>query len=253
MILKVADYFTSYLFPPVRHIAEASQTGAATNFLAGFSTGLQSTAPSAVVLVVALLISYYLGYYGSGGDTLIGVYTHRHSDDVHALAHRRHHVDRLLRPDHDNANGIAEMAGLEGNVRTVTDELDAIGNTTKATTKAFAVMSAALAAVSIFEAFQSEVNRQIALHNLFSKYGLAPGGTLSFTLSDPHVIIGLFIGSLLPVLLLELPHPGRGPRRDKDGQRGEAAVPEIPGSWKGRGSPTMQSAWTSARRRPSGS
>ena len=90
------------------------------------------------------------------------------------------------------------MAGLESGVREVTDELDAVGNTTKATTKAFAVMSAALAAVSIFEAFQNEVNRQISLHSLFAKYGLATGGTLTFVLTNPLVIVGLFIGSLLP-------------------------------------------------------
>ena len=75
VIERVADYFTSYLYKPVKGIAEASQTGPATNFLAGFSTGLQSTAPSAVVLVVAILVSYYLGYYGSGSNVLMGVYS----------------------------------------------------------------------------------------------------------------------------------------------------------------------------------
>ena len=198
VIERVADYFTSYLFKPVKQIAEASQTGAATNFLAGFSTGLESTAPSALVLIVAILVSYYLGYYGSGNNLLMGVYsTAVATMAMLSLTGVIMSIDSFG-PITDNANGIAEMAGLEGKVRDVTDELDAIGNTTKATTKAFAVMSAALAAVSIFEAFQSEVNRQIGLHNLFAKYGLAPGGTLSFTLSDPHVIIGLFVGGLLP-------------------------------------------------------
>jgi K(+)-stimulated pyrophosphate-energized sodium pump len=237
VIERVADYFTSYLFPPVRQIAEASQTGAATNFLAGFSTGLQSTAPSAVVLVLAILVSYYLGYYGSGHDILMGVYsTAIATMSMLSLTGVIMSIDSFG-PITDNANGIAEMAGLEGSVRTVTDELDAIGNTTKATTKAFAVMSAALAAVSIFEAFQSEVNRQIALHNLFSKYGLAAGGTLSFTLSDPHVIIGLFIGSLLPFYFSSFLIQAVGRAAMKMVNEVRRQFKEIPGIMEGTGKP----------------
>ena len=163
VIERVADYFTSYLFTTRPADSRGEPDGAATNFLAGFSTGLQSTAPSAIVLVVAILVSYYLGYYGSGSITLLmGVYsTAIATMSMLSLTGMIMSIDSFG-PITDNANGIAEMAGLEGSVRDVTDELDAVGNTTKATTKAFAVMSAALAAVSIFEAFQSEVNRQIS-------------------------------------------------------------------------------------------
>ncbi len=198
VIENVANYFTSYLYSPVREIANSSQTGAATNFLAGFSNGLKSTAPSALVLVSAILISYYLGYWGSGNNQLMGVYsTAIATMSMLSLTGIIMSIDSFG-PITDNANGIVEMAGLSEEVRAVTDELDAIGNTTKATTKAFAVMSAALAAVSIFEAFQSEVNRQIGLNGLFAKYGLPVGGSLTFALSDPRVVVGLFIGSLLP-------------------------------------------------------
>jgi K(+)-stimulated pyrophosphate-energized sodium pump len=197
-IENVANYFTSYNFSPVRQIAKSSETGAATNFLAGYATGLRSTAPSAVVLVLAILASYYLGYAGSGNNGLIGIYsTAIATMSMLSLTGMIMSIDSFG-PITDNANGIVEMAGLDESVRTVTDELDAVGNTTKATTKAFAIMSAALAAVSIFEAFQSEVNRQISISNLFSKYSLPQGGSILFALSDPKVVVGLFIGGLLP-------------------------------------------------------
>ncbi len=199
-IENVANYFTSYLYGPVKGIAEASQTSAATNFLAGISTGLKSTAPSAVVLVVGILASYYLGFEGSGGNQLMGVYsTAVATVSMLSLTGIIMSIDSFG-PITDNANGIVEMAGLDPSVRQVTDELDAVGNTTKATTKAFAIMSAALAAVSIFEAFQSEVNREISSSaDLLSKYsGHLVGTQLNFTLTDPSVVIGLFIGSLLP-------------------------------------------------------
>ena len=198
VIENVANYFTSYNYDPVRQIAKSSETGAATNFLAGYATGLRSTAPSAVVLVLAILTSYYLGYEGSDGNNLMGIYsTAVATMSMLSLTGIIMSIDSFG-PITDNANGIVEMAGLDESVRTVTDELDAIGNTTKATTKAFAVMSAALAAVSIFEAFQSEVNRQISINNLFSKYGLPASGSISFALNDPRVVVGLFIGGLLP-------------------------------------------------------
>jgi len=246
VIERVADYFTSYLYPPVRHIADASQTGAATNFLAGFATGLQSNFPSAIVLVAAILISYYLGYYGSGGNALMGVYsTAVTTMSMLSLTGVIMSIDSFG-PITDNANGIAEMAGLEGNVRVVTDELDAIGNTTKATTKAFAIMSAALAAVSIFEAFQSEVNKVIRENSLFAKYGLTgcdasnattPQCQLPFTLSDPHVVLGLFIGSLLPFYFSSFLIQAVGRAAIKMVNEVRRQFREIPGIMEGTGKP----------------
>jgi len=198
VIENVANYFTSYKYSPVQQIAKSSETGAATNFLAGYASGLRSTAPSDVVLVVAILASYYIGYSGSGNNTLMGVYsTAIATMSMLSLTGIIMTIDSFG-PITDNANGIVEMAGMDESVRTVTDELDAVGNTTKATTKAFAIMSAALAAVSIFEAYQSEVNRQISINNLFGKYSLPPLGSITFALNDPRVVIGLFIGGLLP-------------------------------------------------------
>jgi K(+)-stimulated pyrophosphate-energized sodium pump len=201
VIENVANYFTSYSYGPVKEIALASQTGAATNFLAGFSTGLTSTAPSALVLVVAIIASYGLGYIGSGGVVLTGIYsTAVATMSMLSLTGIIMSIDSFG-PITDNANGIVEMAGLESKVRDVTDELDALGNTTKATTKAFAVTSAALAAVAIFEAFQHEASKIIlaAGGSVASRYSsLMVNGQLQFSLSDPYVVIGLLVGGLLP-------------------------------------------------------
>jgi K(+)-stimulated pyrophosphate-energized sodium pump len=200
-IENVANYFTSYSYGPVKEIALSSQTGAATNFLSGFSTGLASSAPSAVVLVIAIIASYSLGFVGSGGDVLTGVYsTAVATMSMLSLTGIIMSIDSFG-PITDNANGIVEMAGLESGVRGVTDELDALGNTTKATTKAFAVTSAALAAVAIFEAFQREASRIIlaAGGSVVSRYSASMvNGQLQFSLSDPYVVIGLLIGGLLP-------------------------------------------------------
>jgi K(+)-stimulated pyrophosphate-energized sodium pump len=201
-IENVANYFTSYSYAPVKEIALSSQTGAATNFLSGFSTGLTSTAPSALVLVVAIIASFSLGYSGSGGSALVGIYsTAIATMSMLSLTGVIMSIDSFG-PITDNANGIVEMAGLESSVRTVTDELDALGNTTKATTKAFAVTSAALAAVAIFEAFQNEATSIIRSGgpSVVTKYAshLYDNGQLNFSLSDPYVVIGLLIGGLLP-------------------------------------------------------
>lgn len=200
-IENVANYFTSYSYAPVKEIALSSQTGAATNFLSGFSNGLTSTAPSAVVLVVAIIASYSLGFFGSGGVVLTGIYsTAVATMAMLSLTGVIMSIDSFG-PITDNANGIVEMAGLESSVRGVTDELDALGNTTKATTKAFAVTSAALAAVAIFEAFQNEASRIIlgagaAVASRYASHMVA--GQLQFTLSDPYVVIGLLVGGLMP-------------------------------------------------------
>ena len=242
-IERVADYFTSYNYKPVKFVSEASQTGAATNFLAGYSTGLQSTAPSAVVLVLAIHVSYFIGYYAApsglaeSSRILVGVY----STAVAAMAELSltgviMSIDSFG-PITDNANGIVEMAGLEANVREVTDQLDAVGNTTKATTKGFAIMSAALAAVALFFAFQNEANNLISQHDLFAKYGLGAGASLTYALGDPRVVVGIFIGSLLPFFFSSFLIQAVGRAAIKMVNEVRRQFKEIPGIMEGTAKP----------------
>ena len=191
LLEKIADYYTSYKYPPVRSISEASQTGAPTNFLTGLSVGLKSTFPSMIVLVAAIIISFILGYASAPANidkTMAGIYaTAITTTGMLSLSGIIMSIDSFG-PVSDNANGIVEMANL-GEVREVTDILDAIGNTTKATTKGFAIGSAALSALALFQAFRIDAVKGLGFL----------GRTIpEFSLTDPLVIVGLIVGGLLP-------------------------------------------------------
>lgn len=182
LLMYITDFFTSSSFGPVKRIAAASQTGHATNIITGLAVGMKSTSLPVLVIVGGILTSYMLGQgYGLG---LYGV-------GVAAMAMLSMTgviitID-AFGPITDNAGGIAEMAGMNEGVRAVTDPLDAVGNTTKAVTKGYAIGSAGLAAIVLFAAYTQELSMTSHLK-------------LSFSLSNPLVLIGLFLGGILPFL-----------------------------------------------------
>jgi len=184
VIVAITNYYTSKKFPPVKEIAQASETGHATNIIAGLAVGQQATALPVIFIVLAILLSY-------SAASLYGV-----AVAVTSMLSTAGIIISLdsFGPITDNAGGVAVMSGMAEETRQVTDSLDAIGNTTKAVTKGYAIASAGLAALVLFGSYVAE------LRTHFSQAGSSAVDPVDFSLGRPEVLIGLFIGGLLPFL-----------------------------------------------------
>jgi len=185
-IVFITDYYTSTRYKPVQTIAKASQSGHATNIIAGLAVGMEASISPALTIVAGILISYQIGgIYGVGIASMAML-----SMTGMVVA-----IDSYG-PITDNAGGIAEMAELPPEIRNITDPLDAVGNTTKAVTKGYAIGSAGLAAIVLFASYTQEITRVRLEAGIMEK--------LTFMLDDPWVLAGLLIGGALPFIFSSL-------------------------------------------------
>ena len=189
------EYYTSDTYKPTQGLADSTETGAATTIIGGISLGMKSTAAPIVIIGVAIIVSFLAA--GGSLTTNAANYGELFSKGLYGIGIAAVGMLSTLGitlatdaygPVADNAGGIAEMSNLPGDVREVTDALDAVGNTTKAVTKGYAIGSAALAALVLFACYTEDLGR------------FFPNLNVSFSLQDPYVLVGLFIGGLLPYL-----------------------------------------------------
>jgi K(+)-stimulated pyrophosphate-energized sodium pump len=225
LIVVITEYYTSTEYRPVRSIAQASVTGHGTNVIQGLAISLEATALPALVIIAGIIITYSLaGLFGIA----IAVTT------MLALAGFIVALD-AFGPVTDNAGGIAEMSGMPKNIRKTTDALDAVGNTTKAVTKGYAIGSAGLGALVLFAAYTEDLQHFVANAGEFPYF--ADVGDVAFELANPYVVVGLFLGGLLPYLF-------GGLAMTAVGRAGAAIVEEVrrqfkekPGIMKGTAKP----------------